>query len=285
MSRYQPAGAAPDRDPLWDRARSALLGANPSFRDAVFTPGGPVGSKPAFKDPPLEGSAYGRSWEVIYLRPTVLAPDPLVNVVTAIRWDEPERMMLYETPWMYIGGRPRIFSRLSPEIDRIIERQRRQERSLVGYSSGDPAFDRQWAFYAYRSSPSGVLRDPARRAWLEALANLRPRPRVDRPTVASLGTTVSLGVVVSDSDDAVRQAQRLIPSFGQLLDAIELATGNMSASQRALTMDFLPDGTGYPSPTLRFRCAHCGQEAHPRFVPDFQTEICDQCRRGLYSSW
>lgn len=105
------------------------------------------------------------------------------------------------------------------------------------------------------------------------------------PTVASVGTTVALGFVVSDSEDTVRQSGPLVQTFSQLLDAIELSTGNPPASRAPLAMDLLPDGTGFPSPTLRFRCAHCGQETHPRFVPDFHTEICGQCRKGIYGTW
>jgi hypothetical protein len=282
---YPLGGIQQDRDPQWSRIRSALLRANREFREATPKTDGTWGKKPAIKDPPLVGPAYGRLWEIIYYRPTYFSPDMLVNIVTAIRWDDPERMAQYETPWLYIGGRPRILSRLSPDLERIIEKQRRAERNLRGYQTGDPEFDRRWACYAYRARPSEVLREPARRRWLQALADLRPRRGDDMPTIASLGTTVSLAAVVSDSDETVRQASTLVQSFSQLLDAVELSTGNQPASQVPLTMDLLPDGTGYPSPTLRFRCAHCGQEAHPRFVPDFHTEICDQCRRGLYSSW
>jgi hypothetical protein len=285
MSTYSLGGTPPGRDPQWARIRSALVKSNPQLRDATFTPGGPAGNRPRLKDPPLEGAAYGRLWEVAYYRPTTFSPDQMVNVVTAIKWGEPEQLILYETPWLYIGGRPRIFSRLSPDLDRILEKQRRADRSLAGYKTGDTAFDRQWAFYAYRSNPSIVLRDPDRRSWLQALADLRPRRRDEMPTIASLGTTVSLGVVVSDSDETVRQAGELIRSLSQLLDAIELSTGNLSASQIPLSMDLLPDGSGFPSPTLRLRCSQCGQECHPRFVPDYHTEICDQCRRGLYASW
>jgi hypothetical protein len=285
MSAYNPLGEAAGRDPLWARLRSAMVRANPEFRDAVFTPGGRAGSKPPVKDAPLVGPANGRLWEVIYYRPSTFSPEPLVNVVTAIRWDEPERMLLYETPWMYIGGRPRIFSRLSADLDRIIEKQRRAERNLRGHLTGDPDFDRRWAMYVYRSNPAQVLRDPKRRSWLEGLANLRPGRREEMPTIASLGTTASLGLVLSDSDATIREAGTLISSLGELLDAIERSTGNLPASTVPLTMDLLPDGTGYPSPTLRFRCPQCGQESHPRYVPDFHTEICDQCRKGLYNSW
>ncbi len=274
----------PQYDPQWSRLRSAILRALPGFRDAPTTPVPRGARPPSPEDPPLVGEAYGRTWLVAYRRPTFFFPDQTLNVVTAIRWDDPERLILYETPWLYIGGRPRIFSRLSPDLERIIEKQRRAERNLVGYQTGDSGFDRDWAFYAYRSRPSVVLRDPDRRSWLKGLADLRPRRGSDFPTIASLGTTASLGVVVSDSDETVRQAKTLVPSFGHILDAIEVSTGNIPASRLPLTMDLLPDGTGYPSPTLRFRCASCGQQSHPRYVPDFQTEICAQCRKGLYAS-
>ena len=285
MSSYTLGDPQRDRDPQWSRIRSALLRANPGFRDAKLSSELPAGTKPPFKDPPLVGPAFGRLWEVTYQRPSFFSPDQLVNVVTAIRWDEPERMIHYDTPWLYIGGRPRIFSRSSPDLQRILEKQRRVEGNLTGHLTGDAEFDRRWAFYVYRSRPAEVLRDPGRRRWLEALAALRPRRGDEMPTIASLGTTVALGVVVNDSDETVRQAGTLVRSFSQLLDAIELSAGNHPASEIPLTMDLLPDGTGYPSPTLRLRCAHCGQETHPRFVPDFHTEICDQCRRGLYSSF
>ncbi len=285
MATYNPGGSSGERDPQWARIRTALLRANPQLRDAPFTPVSPSRPKPPFKDPPLVGPAYGRLWEVTYQRPALFSPDQLLTVVTAIRWDEPERAIHYETPWLYIGGRPRIFSRLSPDLERIIQKQRRAERSLAGFKTGDPAFDRQWAIYVYRSRPAELWRDPARRRWLEGLANLRPRHGDEMPTIASLGTTVSLGLVISDSDETVRQSSALILAFSQLLDAIELSTGNLPAGQVPLTMDLLPDGTGYPSPTLRFRCAWCGQEAHPRFIEDFHTEVCDQCRKGLYASW
>ncbi len=284
MAAYTLGGTQGSRDPQWSRIRSTLLRANREFRDATFTPAGPSGTKPPLKDAPLVGPAYGRLWQVVYHRPTLFSAHQLLNVVTAIRWDDPERMVHYETPWLYIGDRPRIFSKLSPDLERIIERQKKADRNLVGLQTGDSEFDRRWAFYAYRSSPAEVLRDhPERRRWLQALASLRTRRGDEMPTVASLGTTVALGVVVSDSDDTVRQASTLVLSFSQLLDAIEASTGNLSASQIPLTMDLLPDGSGYPSPTLRIRCAHCGQETHPRFVPDFHTEICNECRKGLYS--
>ena len=282
---YSLAGTASDRDPQWSRIRSAVLRANRQFRDATLAPDVPRGKKLPIQDPPLVGPAYGRLWEVVYYRPTTFSPDMLVNVMTAIRWDEPVKMAQYETPWLYIGGRPRILTRMGPDLQLIIDKQRRAERNLRGYQTGDPEFDRRWACYAYRARPAEVLRDPERRRWLQSLADLRPRPRDEMPTVASLGTTVALTVVVNDSDATVRGAGTLIPSFSQLLDAIEQSTGNLSASQVPLTMDLLPDGTGYVSPTLRFRCAHCGQETHPRFVPDFHTEICNECRKGLYSSW
>lgn len=284
MSAYTIGGTQRDRDPQWSRIRSALLRANPEFRDARRSPDVPPGTKSPFKDPPLVGPAYGRLWEVTYQRPSLFSTDQLVSVVTAIRWDTPERMAHYETPWLYIGGRPRIFTRMSPDVQLILERQRRVEGNLKGHQTGDPEFDRHWAFYAYRSRPAEVLRDPERRRWLQALAALRPGRRDEMPSIASLGTSVALGLVVSDSDETVRQASTLVRSFSQLLDAIELSTGNLPASQIPLTMDLLPDGTGYPSPTLRFRCAHCGEETHPRFVPDFHTEICHECRKGLYSS-
>jgi hypothetical protein len=282
---YPLGRAQPDRDPQWTRIRSALLRANRPFRDAPLSSDVFGGTKSPIKDPPLEGEAYGRLWEVVYHRPTFFSPDMLIDVMTGIRWDEPERMVHYETPWLYIGGRPRLLTRMSPDLQFIIEKQRRAERNLRGYQTGDAEFDRRWAFYAYRSRPAEVLRDPGRRRWLQALADLRPGRGDEMPTIASLGTTVTLALVVSDSDETVREASTLVQSFSQLLDAIELSTGNRPASQVPLTMDFLPDGTGYRSPTLRLRCAQCGQEMHPRFVPDFHTEICDQCRRGLYSSW
>ncbi len=285
MSAYRVGATAGDRDPQWSRVRTALLRANPEFRDAEFSRTASAGRVPPLKDPPLVGAAHGRLWEVTYRRPSTFSPDQLLSVMTVIRWDEPERMILYETPWLYIGGRPRIFSRLSPDLDRIIEKQRRAERNLVGYKTGDRLFDRKWAFFAYRSSPAGVLRSPERRKWLEALADLRPRRGDELPTIASLGTSVALGVVVNDGDDTVRQSSTLIASFSELLDSIERATGNLSASQVPLPMDFLPDGTGYPSPTLRLRCPSCGEETHPRFIEDFHTEICDRCRKGLYNSW
>ena len=283
MLAFPLGGAPPDKDPQWTQIRSAIIRANPEFRDATYTPPGPSGAKSPMKDPPLLGPAYGRLWEVIYHRPTFFSPDQLVSLVTAIRWDEPERLVLYETPWLFIGGRPRIFTRLSPDLERIIERQKKADRSLVGFKTGDAEFDRQWAFYAYRSNPSQILGDPARRRWLQALADLRPRRGDEMPTIASLGTTVSIGVVVNDTEETVRQARTLVQSFSQLLDAVEQSTGNLPASTLPLTMDLLPDGTGYPSPTLRFRCARCGQVSHPKFLPDFHTEICAVCRKGLYN--
>jgi len=285
MLAYPLGGTLPAQDPQWTRIRAALLRANPGFREDTFVPVPPNVKKPKYRDAPLIGSAFGRLWQVTYQRPGTFSPDQVLNLVTSIRWDEPERMILYETPWLYIGGRPRIFSRLSPDLERIIEKQKRAERSLAGFKTGDPGYDRRWAFYVYRSSPSEVLRDPKQRRWLQALADLRPSRRDEMPTIASLGTTVGLGVVVGDSDETVRQMSTLVQSFSRLLDAIEKSTGNLAASQVALTMDLLPDGTGYLSPTLRFRCASCGEETHPRFVPDFHTEICDRCRKGLYNSW
>jgi hypothetical protein len=271
-------------DPLWRRIRSAVTRSSPGIREATFSRATLVGTKPPMPDPPLVGAANGRLWEVAYLRPTFFSPNRLLNLVTAIRWDDPERMVHYETPWLYLGSRPRIFSRLSPDLERIIERQKRLDRNLKGYRTGDPAFDRTWAFYAYRNRPSEVLLDPGRRRWLQSLAGLRPGRGDDLPTIASLGTTVSLAVVVADTDETVRASGTVVRSFGQLLDAIELSTGNRSASELPLTMDLLPDGSGYPSPTLRLRCPWCGRETHPKFVPDFNTEICAECRKGLYSS-
>jgi len=285
MSAYQPyplGGTQRDRDPQWSRIRTALLRANREFRDASLAPNLPPGTKSPIKDPPLVGPAYGRLWEVVYHRPTYFSPDLLLNVVTAIRWDDPERMVNFETPWLFLGGRPRIFSRLSPDLEWIVEKQRRVERNTRGHQTGDPEFDRHWRFYSYRSRPAEVL-DPERRRWLQSLAALRPRRGDDMPTIASIGTTVSLALVVNDSDETVRMADTLVRSFSGMLDAIELSTGNHPASQIPLTMDLLPDGTGYPSPTLRLRCAHCGQETHPRFVAEYHTEVCDQCRRGLYT--
>ena len=274
---------APERDPQWARIRTAILRANPGFRDAPTTPVAPGGRPPSGQDPPLIGEAFGRLWLVSYRRPTIFYPSLTVSVLTAIRWDDPERLILYETPWLYIGGRPRIFSRMSPDLQRILERQKRAERSLAGYKTGDPEFDRYWACYVYRARPAEVLKDPARRRWLQTLASLRSSRGDEMPTFASIGSTAQLGVVGSDSDETVRQSASLVRSFGEMLDAVERSTGNRPASQVALTMDFLPDGSGYPSPTLRLRCPSCGQETHPRYVPDFQTEICDHCRKGLYS--
>ncbi len=285
MAAYTLGSADAGRDPLWSRVRSALARANPEFRDAAFTPMPPAVTKPAVRDPPLVGPSRGRTWEIVYYRPTFFSPSPLLNIVTAIRWDDPGRMVHHETPWLYIGGRPRIFSRLSPDLDWIVEKQRRAERNLAGYKTGDPAFDRRWACYAYRSNPATVLQNAGRRRWLQGLRDLRLRRGDDAPTIASLGTTVSMGLAVRDSEDTVRQARDLVGNFGQMLDEIEVSTGNPSATQVALPMDLLPDGTGYPSPTLRFRCVWCGQETHPRFVREFHTEICEQCRKGLYDSW
>jgi len=285
MAGYTLSGIRPEKDPQWVRIRAALMRANPQLRDGSFTPVPPHVKKPKFQDAPLIGAAYGRLWEITYQRPGTFSPDQLLHLVTGIRWDDPERMILYETPWLYIGGRPRIFSRLSPDLERIVEKQKRAERSLAGFKTGDPGFDRRWAFYVYRSSPAEVLRDPGRRQWLESLAALRPSRRDEFPTIGSLGTTAGLGLVIGDSDETVRQMTTLVQSFSGLLDAIELSTGNLAASQVPLTMDLLPDGTGYLSPTLRFRCASCGEETHPRFVPEFHTEMCDRCRKGLYNSW
>lgn len=283
MASYRPP-APVERDPQWTRIRSAIFRTNPGFRDAPTTPVAPGAKPPSGQDPPLVGEAYGRLWLVAYRRPTIFYPSQTMSVLTAIRWDDPERLILYETPWLYIGGRPRIFSRMSPDLERILERQKRAERSLAGYKTGDPEFDRRWACYVYRARPAEVLKDPARRRWLQTLADLRAHRGDEMPTIASVGSTVQLGVVGSDTDDTVRQASTLVRSFGGILDAIEVSTGNRPASQVPLTMDFLPDGSGYPSPTLRLRCPSCGQETHPRFVPDFHTEICDRCRKGLYSS-
>jgi hypothetical protein len=272
-----------DRDPQWSRIRTAILRANPGFHDAPTTAVAPGVRPPTGKDPPLVGDAYGRLWLVTYRRASFFYPAQSLSVITAIRWDDPERLILYETPWLYLGGRPRIFGRMSPDLERILERQKRIEKNLVGHLSGDPEFDRRWAFYVYRARPAEVLKDPARRRWLETLDELRPGRGDEAPTIASLGTNAALNAAISDSDETVRQAGTLVRSFAELLDAIEQSTGNRPASQVPLTMDFLPDGSGYPSPTLRFRCASCGQETHPRFVPDFQTEICDRCRKGMYS--
>ncbi len=274
-----------DPDPTWAPIRSALLRANPEFRDAPFSPEVLAGRKPPLPIAPLEGAAFGRLWEVTYQPATFFTPNRLLSVSTAIRWDPPERAIHYDTPWLYIGPRPRIFSRMSPDLERIIERQRRLERNLKGHQTGDAEFDRVWACYCYRSRPAEVLQDPARREWLESLAALRPRAGDDRPTIASLGSVVTLAVVVGDSPQAVPESGSLVRNFSSLLDGIELSTGNLAASQVALTMDFLPDGTGYPSPTLRFQCARCGQMAHPRYLPDFHTEVCSQCRQGLYATW
>lgn len=277
--------AETEPDPAWRRIRSAFLRANPGLHEAPFSPVERARARTTVRDAPLVGPADGRLWEVLHFRPSFFAPQRLLNIVTAVRWDEPERLILHETPWLYLGGRPRIFSRMSGDLDWIIDKQRRAERSLAGHKTGDAEFDRRWAFYVYRSNPAQVLRDPARRRWLEALAALRPQKRDEMPTISSLGTVASLGMVVDDSEATVRQAGVLIHTFAQMLDAIEVSTGNAPASRLPLAMDLEPDGTGYPSPTLRLRCTACGQEAHPRFMPDFHTEICDQCRRGFYNSW
>lgn len=284
MSAYSLGPSGSDADPDWPRIRAALIRATPGLREASRDPGVVPSTKSPFKDAPLVGTAHGRLWEVIYYRPSFFSPDRLLSVVTAMRWDDPARMLNYETPWMYIGGRPRIFSRLGPDVDRIIERQRRAERSLVGYKTGDAEFDRRWAFYAYRSNPSRVLKDAAQREWLEGLAEIRPSRGDEMPVIASLGTTVSLALVVGDAGRTEPQARTLLQSFGQLLDAVEASTGSVPASQLSLPMDLMPDGSGYAAPTLRLRCSWCGQETHPRFVSEFQTEICALCRRGLYNT-
>ena len=95
MLAYPLGGAPPARDPQWTRIRSALLRSNPGLHDDTFTPVPPNVKKPKYPDAPLVGSAFGRLWQITYQRPGTFSTDQVINLVTSIRWDEPERMILY----------------------------------------------------------------------------------------------------------------------------------------------------------------------------------------------
>jgi hypothetical protein len=277
---YRASGSPTTLDPVWARMRNELLRVNREFRDAKRVPSK---ARP-LADPPLVGPGRGRLWEVRFHRPRFSASYRVVGVTTAIRWDEPENMRNDSVPWLYVGARPRAFTRSSLELDRIVMRYKRSEGDLRGLATGDEEFDRRWAVYAPRPAVGDVMRDPATRRWLNDLAELRPRRGDDLPVVASFGATAILSIVVDESDRSVKTSGELPQSFGNFLDHLETAVGEAPASVRTLPMELVPDELGYPVPVIRFRCSFCGQETHPRYQPAVDTEVCDRCGKGLYRS-
>lgn len=265
-------------DPTWGRIRRATLSAYSSFRDAPQV----VPKVPPLPDLPLTGAAFGRLWEVRFHRPRFLSPDRIVGVTTGIRWGEPDQLRTKPTPWVYIGARPRAFSRASLELDRLLMRYKRAEGDMRGIPTGDPAFDRAWAVYSSGPEIGEVMRRPPNQQWLSQLAELRPRRKDDLPVIACLGGTAILSVVVDDSDRAVRVSSELPRTLGHFLDEVETAVGVRPASLVPLAMDSLPDETGYAVPTLRFTCAACGQETHARHQPNVDVDVCDRCGKSLY---
>jgi hypothetical protein len=278
MSSSLPSGKITPPDPVWARLSAALLRANSDFSESSRHPSN---ARPLL-DTPLVGSGFGRTWEVRFHRPRFLAPDRVVGVTTGIRWDEPQNMGLDSIPWLYIGARPRALTRSNLELDRIIMRYKRTEGNLRGVTTGDPNFDRRWAVYPSRPAVGAVMQDAAARKWLSDLADLRPRPGDDLPAIAAFGTTVVLSVVVDSSDRSEEVTAALPRSFGRFLDEVEISVSERPASAQALTMDLIPDELGYPVPTLRFRCPACGEETHPRYQSNLETEVCDRCGKSLY---
>jgi hypothetical protein len=267
-----------DADPVWSQVRRAVQRENAGFRDArrIAVRGR------ALTDLPVVGTAYGRSWEVRFHRPRFLYPDRILGLTTGIRWTDPATMRRSMIPWLYIGARPRAFSRANLELDRIMMRYKRTEGDLRGLSTGDAPFDKKWAVYASHPEIGEVMREAIFRKWLADLAELRPRRGDDLPTIASLGGTAVLSLVIDSSTRSVQTAANLPRTFGGFLDKIETTVGQVPAGSRPLTMDLMPDELGYPVPVLRFTCPLCGQQTHPRHQPNVDTDVCDQCGKSLY---
>lgn len=273
-----PGSSNQTADPVWTRLSLALKQENPDFREArpLQT------SVPLLADPPLVGSAVGRMWEVRFLRSRFMARHPIVGLTTGIGWIDPAKMRREPIPWFYVGPRPRLLARTNAELDRFMQWYRRSEGHTGGVPTGDAHFDRQWVVYASRPEVAYVLGKPAYRNILRGFAELRPNRSDDLPTVTIVGSTAVLSLVVGDSDTIVRGVAHLPQAFGNLLDQIEAAVGQVPAGSRPLAMDFVPDETGYPEPALRLQCSNCGQETHPRHRLDLETDLCDGCGKSFY---
>ena len=265
-------------DPAWARLSRALVRQNPDFRAA-----NPVRSSVSpLADLPLVGSAFGRKWEIRYLRPRFLGLHRVVGLTTGIRWSDPPKMRNEPIPWLYVGPRPRLLSRSNAELDRVMQWSRQAEGHVRGISTGDREFDRHWLVYASRPEVAFVLGNPVHRRVLTGLAELRLGRNVDLPTITSIGTIAVLSLAVGDSETAAYGAAQLPRVFGGLLDQFEAAAGRVPASSVPLPMDFVSDETGYPEPALRLRCTYCGQDTHPRHRLDLETDLCDQCGKSFY---
>jgi hypothetical protein len=265
---------------FWNRVRRRFAGRYPGFHDeAVLSP---AGRPPSTAPPSTVGVWRGRLWELRYQGPALFAPSSQIGVTTAVRLVEPEGMPLERIPWVYAGLRPGVFTRGSMSLDRILARYRRVRGKRQGALTGDADLDQRWAVYAYSPQVAGVFREPETRAFLRNSEQLSPNPRSILPAVFMYGTEATLNLPVGNLPEQVDTVATTFDGFSRVLDRAEASRGHAPASTTPIPMDLEHDLEGAPFPTARISCPFCHQVTHPRYHPDFDTEVCEKCRHALY---
>ncbi|HXW67397.1 MAG TPA: hypothetical protein VEL82_05940 [Thermoplasmata archaeon] len=265
---------------FWKRLSARMASQFPGFRSerAVAPPGRRAPSGP----PSLVGPAAGRLWELSFLEPRLFSPEMQVGITTSVRLIDPPAMPHYRMPWLYAGIRPRVFSRGSVGTDRILERYRQGRGSAKGTRTGDADLDRRWVVYTYDAGMAAVYREAEVHRFLRAAAALSPHPERDLPTLAVYGTEATLTLPTTSEPERVAGIVAAFEGCSHVLDRLEASRGMPPASTQPILMDLLHDDAGIPFPLPRFECPWCHRMTHPRFHPNFNTEVCEKCGQALY---
>lgn len=263
---------------FWDRVRAEHLRRYPGLSPASPAAQPEKARKSIHR---LTGSVNGRGWEVAFYPGRVLAPESILGYTTSVRLLAPEKFQTETVPWYYAGPRPKAFSRVYLDYDRIIMRYRRREGDLRGALTSDPSFDRRWSVYPSDPNMGEALRDPKLREIFEGAAAVGPK-RAESPTIAVFGTEATFSVTVELRSDGPARLAPLFGQFSTFLDRLESLRGLPPASQVPIPVDYLPDESDMLYPVPRFRCPSCRAESHPRFMVRVETEVCDKCGKSLY---
>ena len=272
-------GKVPPRE-FWTAVCERFVGRYLGFRTESATP-----PRAARKAPPpasLVGSWSGRTWEVAFREPRPFYPDTQVGFTTAVRLVEPPQMPFEPAPWLFVGERPRVFSKNAIDFDRIIMRYRRREGNFKGSMTGDAQLDRRWAVYPFDEALEPGFREEPVRKILRSFETVSPNPKNTIPALAVFGTEATLTLPVLPTRDRIPHVMDSFEGLGYILDRIEEARGGVAARVRPIPMDLVHDETGAPFPVPRFDCPVCGRTTHPRYQANLETEVCEVCGKMLY---
>ncbi len=185
-------------------------------------------------------------------------------------------------PWLFVGLRPGVMTPGTFDHDRITMRYRRREGNFKGTLTGDPTLDRRWAVYPFDDRLAPIFHDASVVAMLHRMVSFSPNPRSTIPTIAVMGTEATLTIKTAERPELADKLPGTLREFASILDRMEEAMGNPSASRRVLPMDLVRDDQGSPFPVVRFQCPTCQQSAHPRYLPNLDSQVCDKCGKLLY---